>query len=113
MPRLNGSQNLELTPRQLQLLQTLLSQHVPDAEVWAFGSRVHGGAHEGSDLDLVVRNPACLTSPVQGWLALKESLQESSLPMLVEVHDWAQLPAGLQRNIEQSYVVLKDGRVPG
>lgn len=33
----------------------LLGQHVPQAEVWAYGSRVNGGAHEGSDLDLVLR----------------------------------------------------------
>lgn len=66
----------------------MFDRHVADAEIWAFGSRVNGGAHEGSDLDLVLRNPRDLTRPVQGWLALKEALSDSSLPMLVDVHAW-------------------------
>jgi hypothetical protein len=46
---------------------------------------------------------------VAGWLELKVALQESSLPILVEVHDWAHLPATFHRNIEQCYVVLQPG----
>lgn len=29
----------------------------PGTELWAYGSRVKGGNHEGSDLDLAVRAP--------------------------------------------------------
>ena len=112
MPQLDCSQ-LDLAPRHLAMLQTLLNRHVPDAQVWAFGSRVNGDAHEGSDLDLVLRNPPDLAQSVAGWLELKEALQESSLPILVEVHDWAHLPAAFHRNIEQGYVVLQAGRAEG
>lgn len=106
MPQANGKQ-LALAPQHLATLQSLLKQYVPDAEVWAFGSRVKGGAHEGSDLDLVLRNAQDLAQSVEGYVALKEALQESSLPMLVEAHDWAHLPVDFQRNIAQCYVVLK------
>ena len=39
-------------------LEALLREHVPNAEVWAYGrSRVNGRCHSGSDLDLVLRSP--------------------------------------------------------
>lgn len=100
---------LQLAPRHLQLLRDLLQAQVPQAQVWAYGSRVTGGAHEGSDLDLVLRNPARLSAPCEGWLDLKEALQESSLPILVDVHDWARLPADFHRNIERGYGELQAG----
>lgn len=98
---------LLLPARHLQALQALLRQHVPEAEVWAYGSRVTGGAHEGSDLDLVLRRSSDLTQPVAGCLALREALQDSPLPMLVEVHQWADVPAGFRANMAAAHVVLQ------
>lgn len=43
---------LRLAAPHRALLLQLLAQHVPAADVWAYGSRVSGGAHDGSDLDL-------------------------------------------------------------
>ena len=48
---------LRLSPRHRRLLEALLQKHVPNVEVWAYGSRVNGSAHEASDLDLVLRSP--------------------------------------------------------
>lgn len=100
---------LQLSARHLAMLRALLTQHVPQAEVWAYGSRVSGDAHEGSDLDLVLRNPANLSADVEGFAELQEALQQSSLPMLVETHAWARLPEAFHRNIEQEYVVIRAG----
>ena len=108
MPQLSRLQ-LDLAPQYVTVLQALLKRHTPEAEVWAFGSRVNGDAHEGSDLDLVLRNPQDLTQPVNGWLDLKDALQESSLPMLVEVHDWSHLPAGFHGNMEHRHIILQSG----
>lgn len=107
MPRLEIA-SLRLQPAHFRTLQDLLARHVPDAEVWAYGSRVTGGAHEGSDLDLVLRNPADLTQDVEGRTGLMEALQASSLPMLVEAHAWALLPRAFHRNVEAGYVVLRE-----
>lgn len=96
----------------LVALRTLLARHVPQAEVWAYGSRVTGSAHEGSDLDVVLRHPDDLAAATEGWLDLKEALQQSSLPMLVEVHDWCYLPASFQQEITQNYVVVQAGPTP-
>jgi hypothetical protein len=65
-----------------------------------------GGAHGGSDLDIVLRDPSDPTQDVAGWLELKEALQASALPMLVDVHLWSRLPEAFHRNIEAGYVVL-------
>ena len=108
MPALDLSR-LEMPAHHLQTLTNLLAQHVPNADVWAYGSRVTGGAHEGSDLDLVLRNPTDLTQDVEGWYELKEALQESTLPILVEVHLWSRLPQAFHRNIEAGYVVVQVG----
>jgi len=107
MPRLELS-SLDLAPRHLAILRTLLARHAADAEVWAYGSRVEGGAHEGSDLDLVLRNPAALNEPLPDPLSLQSALQESSLPMLVEIHDWARIPPAFHKNIERCHTVLQE-----
>ncbi len=45
----NDISTLQLEPRYLNLLKQLLAQYIPTAEVWAYGSRVHGNAHQGSE----------------------------------------------------------------
>ncbi|MBI4026367.1 MAG: nucleotidyltransferase domain-containing protein [Verrucomicrobia bacterium] len=97
---------LDLHPTYRQVLLEVLAAHVPDAEVWAYGSRVNGQAHEGSDLDLVVRNPDRLDQPQRRLYALRDALTESDLPILVEVLDWARIPEDMRREIERQHVVV-------
>ncbi len=98
---------LSLQPRHLEELRHLIATHLPQEEVWAYGSRVAGTAHETSDLDLVVRHPGDLKSPQDSafWV-LKEALSESHLPFLVELLDWARLPSTFRENIARQHVVL-------
>src|SRR5438132_9671434 len=100
MPKLN------LKSHHLQLLLDLLEAYSPEAEVWAYGSRVNGGGHQGSDLDLVVRDPASLDQPQKKLYLLRDALEESDLPMLVDVLDWARLPEDFRREIERRHVVI-------
>lgn len=99
---------LDLAPRYLATLLDLIKQYAPDAEVWAYGSRVTGGAHEASDVDLVLRNPADLTQRQARLPELKEAIAESSLPILVDVMDWARVPDAFRQEIEKKHVVLTD-----
>ncbi|MBI5330589.1 MAG: nucleotidyltransferase domain-containing protein [Betaproteobacteria bacterium] len=99
---------VDLPQRHMQTLLALLAEHTPQAQVWAFGSRVNGTAHEGSDLDVVVRNPADLKQSTEHLFELKEAIQESALPMLVELHDWAHLPAAFHTEISRQYSVLQE-----
>jgi predicted nucleotidyltransferase len=106
MPQLNLS-DFDLPDRHLQTLKGLLATHTPLAQVWAYGSRVTGHAHEGSDLDLVLRHPTDLFLEVEGVSQLKEALQNSNLPYLVDVHHWQQLPPAFHHNIETAYIEIQ------
>ena len=75
-------------------------------EIWAYGSRVNGDAHDGSDLDLVVRTPNLQKLPIDVYLALKEKIQESNIPIVVELFDWARLPEIFHKNILAKHEVL-------
>ena len=99
---------LDLPRRYRDQLEALLREHVADAEVWAYGSRVTGKSHDGSDLDLVLRSPT-LEPLNDGYLDLIEALEQSSIPILVQAHDWARLPESFHREIEKDYMVLRQG----
>ncbi len=98
---------LHLSAPHLEKIVALLRQHAPHAEVWAYGSRVTGGGHEASDLDLVVRNPFDLEIETGEKFALKEALVESDVPIRVDVLDWSRIPVEFRREIEKDYVVLQ------
>ena len=100
--------SLNLPLRYRRILEALLREHVPDAEVWAYGSRVTGESHEGSDLDLVVRGPE-LEPSGDGFFELLDAIEKSNIPILVQVHDWARLPESFHRQIERNYVVVQEG----
>ncbi|MBO4329671.1 MAG: nucleotidyltransferase domain-containing protein [Rhodocyclaceae bacterium] len=106
MPPHNIAQ-LQLATHHLRLLQALLAQHVPHAQVWVYGSRITGHAHEGSDVDIVLRNPANLTAEIPELYELQEAVRESNLPMLIDIHDWAHLPTDFHHNIENNYVEIQ------
>ena len=98
---------LHLPLRYREQLEALLREHVPGAEVWAYGSRVNGESHEASDLDLVLRSQTLEPLGVE-FLDLKEAIEESNIPILVQMHDWARLPESFHREIERDYVVVQD-----
>ena len=100
---------LHLPLRYRRIIEALLHEHVPDAEVWAYGSRVTGENHDGSDLDLVVRGPE-LEPSGDGFFQLLEAIEKSNIPILVQGHDWARLPESFHRQIEREYVVLQEGK---
>lgn len=85
----------------------------PTIAAFDFDVTVSGNAHEGSDLDIVLRNPSNLKAEVPNRLDVQEAIQESDLPMLVDVHDWAHLPEDFHRNIERDYVEIQAGAVDG
>lgn len=50
--------SVTITEEELRIVDAILTEHVPDAAVWAFGSRVTGRARPYSDLDLVIETDA-------------------------------------------------------
>ena len=105
------TRQLDVKPRHREQLERLLRAHLPGVEVWAYGSRVNGRSHEGSDLDLVLRSPGLVKIDPSQLAEFNEAVQESTIPFLIEARDWARLPDSFQREIEREYVVLvEEGR---
>lgn len=98
---------LDLRPDLFELVQAILRQFVPAAEVWAFGSRVTGSAKEHSDLDLVVVAKEPL--PKEVYYRLQDAFEESALPMRVDVLDWHRITPAFRANIEKRYEVIWEG----
>lgn len=90
---------IHLEPAQLEIVQKLLREHLPDCEVWAFGSRVHGRRLEKfSDLDLAVVSGAPVD--VMRLQRLREAFSESDLPIRVDVVDLTQASPGFRAAVE-------------
>ena len=104
--RRGTAKRLDLPRRYRDQIEALLREHVPGVEVWAYGSRVTGKSHKGSDLDLVLRGPDLKRIPGGQLMDLIEALEESNVPIIVQAHDWARLPENFHREIEREYVVL-------
>ena len=65
-PDVMMTERIDLPDRYRRLLEEILRTHSPGVEVWAYGSRINGRSHAGSDLDLCcwggIQNPYRLTS---------------------------------------------------
>lgn len=101
---------LQLGPPYLAMVKRILREHLPQAEVWAYGSRVSGDAYEASDLDLVARRPGELERPLETITDARIAFSDSDLPILVSLLDWARLPETFRREIEAAYVVVKEAK---
>ena len=100
---------LLLADRHRAALERLLAEHLPEVEVWAYGSRVTGRAHDGSDLDLALREPGGAAIEPARLGAFERALEASAIPFLVQAHDWARLPERFHREIERRHSVLRYG----
>ena len=97
---------LHLQQRHREMLERLLREHLPGVEVWAYGSRVTGRSHDGSDLDLALRGTGLEEIPTEQLADFKDAVRESTIPFLVEARDWAKLPERFHGEIERDYTVL-------
>ncbi len=96
--------SIDLTSEQLHLVRELLREHIPHAEVWAYGSRVKWTSTPKSDLDMV----AHVGKEARGQIcALREAFEESSLPFRVDLFVWDDVPVEFHAQIERAYFVIQ------
>jgi predicted nucleotidyltransferase len=101
---------MSLDARTLATVVAILASHLPDARVVAFGSRVRGGAWQGSDLDLAIFPAAPLSS--REWRHVEEAFEDSELPFRVDVIDAARLPESMRAAVLAEGLVLQDPGQP-
>jgi predicted nuclease of restriction endonuclease-like (RecB) superfamily/predicted nucleotidyltransferase len=96
---------IDVRPDLWEIVRGILQTHVPQYEVWAFGSRAKGTAKPYSDLDLAVITSQPLTLDVSA--ALSDAFAESDLPWRVDVVDWATTSESFRKIIEREKVVVQ------
>jgi type I restriction enzyme S subunit len=98
---------IDVRPDHWAIVRDILQKHVPQFEVWAFGSRAKWSAKEYSDLDLAVITDRPLS--ISTSAALADDLAESDLPWKVDVVDWATTAESFRKIIARDKVVVQRG----
>ena len=96
--------SIDLEPHLLSEVCAILQDHVPECEVWAFGSRVGSGSKRFSDLDLAVISTTEL--PVRRLALLASAFEESDLPIKVDIVDWQAAPPAFRQRIAKHHTII-------
>ena len=99
---------IDLASPHLETVKRILAHHIPECDVWLFGSRTTGTAKPHSDLDLVLVTPQPLTT--LRMADLRAAFEESALPIKVDLVDWSLISPEFREVIKQQAVVIQNGR---
>lgn len=102
---MNEQPPIDIRPDHWEIVCKILRHHIPNREVWAFGSRARRTAKPYSDLDLAILGDQPLDMETQA--DLQEDFITSDLPYKVDVVDWAITSAKFQKIIEEDKVVVQ------
>ena len=101
---------IDINPYHLEIVTQILTEHVPDCEVRAFGSRATWTSKDYSDLDLAIVGDEPLRWRTLG--KLRDAFEESYLPMRVDVLDWHDISDKFREMIREDCVVIyKNGSI--
>ncbi len=96
---------IDVAENYLAVIKDILRRLAPGCEVRAYGSRVSGTSHSGSDLDIVVVGKEPIDWKVMA--KLRGEFEESNLPFSVDVLDWNALPENFKAAINTKYEVVQ------
>ena len=91
---------INIKQKHLDELKGIFERYCPDAEIWAYGSRVNSSSHDGSDLDLTVKD---FGNSEKDLSELKQLLSDSNIPFLIDINEFCRLPEYMQESIKKSY----------
>ncbi len=92
---------LNVRKEYLEELLRVFEAYCPAAEIWAYGSRVNGDSHSGSDLDMTV---VSFNDAHKSVAELRRLLSDTDIPFLMEVQEFGKLPASFREEIMKNYV---------
>ena len=95
---------IDISPQNWRIVRDILQRHVPDREVWAFGSRAKWTAKDFSDLDIAIIDDEPMSISLMA--DLREAFQESALPFKIDIVDWAAITPLFRKVIEVNKVSL-------
>lgn len=93
---------ISVEKKYLEMLYNILNKFCPKSEVLAYGSRINGKSHDGSDLDLTIKN-----FPRDKYLfELKKEISESNIPFLIDINLFETLPQSFKDEIEKNNIKI-------
>jgi predicted nucleotidyltransferase len=75
-------------------------------KILAYGSRVNNKAHDMSDLDLALVSKNNQKIDIDKFLQFKSELQNSNIPILIQIIDWFRVPKTFHKSILLNYQEL-------
>ena len=95
---------IELSEKELQIIQAIFKEMLPGVPIWVFGSRVNGTKKPYSDLDLVIVGAEKIDQKL--YYKIQDKLEESELSFRVDVLDWHRISAEFKNIIQKNYLIL-------
>ncbi len=88
-----------------ELLIEIIGKYLPDARIWLFGSRARRTNKPGADFDIAIDAGRVLTLLEIG--DIKEAIEESSIPVFVDIVDIRNVEDDFLNQIKQDWIVWK------
>ncbi|EKD27868.1 MAG: DNA polymerase beta subunit [uncultured bacterium] len=95
---------IHIKPEHKNIIRDILINHIPNYEIWAFGSRVTGNMKEYSDLDLAIISKDSI--PSKTLALIRYELSESNLPFKVDILEWNSLSENFRAIIEENHEIF-------
>lgn len=95
---------IDIRPDLLKIIQDILVEHVPECDVFVFGSRAKWTAQDTSDLDLCVKGSEALS--LKTLAALRDAFSLSRIPYKVDVVDWHRISDSFRQAIQEDLLPL-------
>lgn len=93
---------IDLEDKYVEFIKKTIQDVLPDAEIFIFGSRTQGRAHEYSDVDIALNG----NIPFADLLKLKAIFEDSIFPYKVDIVDLANIKPEFFKIIEKDLVKL-------
>lgn len=101
---------VKLNSKYISILTKIFDRYCKNAEIWAYGSRVDGDCHGGSDLDIVVVD---FNDNGKNLCELKQLINDSDIPILVDISEFNSLPPSFQNEIRKNHEVFYKSDILG
>jgi predicted nucleotidyltransferase len=98
---------ISANPEDLKKIYALIQISIPDAKIFAYGSRVKGSNFNHSDLDLMIKSSDGKRIPLMQLGEASDLLASSNIPFRVDPHDYASTDPDFIRMIEPDFVEIK------
>ena len=96
---------IDVKPIEWEIIKNILSQIIPERQVWAFGSRAIGNKKKFSDLDIVVLGEEPLAQEKEA--DLHNAFINSDLPFKIDIVIWSRTSEKFKSIINQSHKVIQ------